>query len=184
MTLAPMMSGQRRGSMQRAAWPMYRWDPYRDIQQTNDRLNELIRTFFGEPGARSPGVTPVDVEETDDSYLVEVNLPNVDPHDVTLEMRGEELRIAGRFQQRERTGMMRRQNRPEGEFELPSDIDPTRVDATYDSGVLTITVGKTQEAQPRKIEIHESRVATAEVRGDLASGSNGFCRSVAAGWLR
>ena len=161
MTLAPAMSGQRRGGLQRAVWPVYRWDPYRDIQQTNDRLNELIRTFFGEPGAWSPGVTPVDVEETDDSYVVEVDLPNVNPHDVSLEMRGEELRISGGFQRRERTGTVRRQNRPEGDFEyvvdLPSDIDPNRVDATYDNGVLTITVGKTREAQPRKIEIHESQ---------------------------
>ena len=167
MTLAPIMSGQHRGSRQRASWPMYRWDPYRDMQQTNDPVGRLIRTFFGEPwtggdaGALSLGMVPVDVEETDDAYIVDVDLPNVNPEDVTLEMRGEELRVAGRYQQRERSGVVRRQNRPEGDFEylvdLPSDIDPNRVDATYEDGVLTVTVGKTREAQPRRIEIHPSQ---------------------------
>jgi hypothetical protein len=55
---------------------------------------------------------------------------------------------------------VRRQNRPIGDFEyvvdLPSDIDPNRVEATYGNGVLRITVGKTQEAQPRRIEIRAS----------------------------
>jgi HSP20 family protein len=157
MTLAPTMSGQRRGTRW-AVWPMYRPDPYRDIQQTDDRLSQLIRTLFGEMGTWSPTVMPVDIEETDDAYLVDVDLPNVNPGEVTLEMRGEELRIAGRFQQRERTGVVRRQNRPEGDFEylvdLPGDIDPDQVDATYDSGVLTIKVGKARETQPRRIEIH------------------------------
>jgi HSP20 family protein len=155
------MSGQRRGNMQRAVFPLYRSDPFRDIQQTNDRLSDLIRTFFGDTAAWSPAMMPVDIEETDDSYVVDIDLPNVNPDDITLEMRGEELRIAGRYQTRERTGTVRRQNRPEGEFEyevdLPSDVDPNMVDATYDSGVLTITLGKTREAQPRRIEIHASQ---------------------------
>jgi HSP20 family protein len=37
--------------------------------------------------------------------------------------------------------------------DLPSDIDPSRVEATYDNGVLTVTVGKAKDAQPRRIEI-------------------------------
>jgi HSP20 family molecular chaperone IbpA len=108
----------------------------------------------------SPLAPPVDIEETDDAYIVDIDLPNVNPEDVTLEMRGEELRISGEHPQRDRSGVVRRQNRPMGDFEyvvdLPSDIDPNRVEATYENGVLRITVGKTQEAQPRRIEIRAS----------------------------
>jgi HSP20 family protein len=140
------------------------WDPYRDI---NNRFDQLIRSFFGDgpgltaAGDLSPLAAPVDVEETDNAYTVDIDLPNVNPEEVTIEMRGEELRVSGQFQQQERSGVVRRQNRPQGEFEyvidLPSDIDPNRVDATYDRGVLTITVAKAQDAHPRRIEIRSAQ---------------------------
>jgi hypothetical protein len=45
----------------------------------------------------------------------------VNPDDVTIEMRREELRISGQFEQRERSGVMRRQSRQQGEFEYVVD---------------------------------------------------------------
>ncbi|HJT91551.1 MAG TPA: Hsp20/alpha crystallin family protein [Mycobacterium sp.] len=159
MSLAPFTSRQRRGGGQPITTQVG-WDPIRDA----NRFDQLIRTLF----ADSPGLTPqgalaipVDIEETDDAYIVDVDLPNVNPDDVTIEMRGEELRISGQFEQRERSGVMRRQSRQQGEFEyvvdLPSDLDPDRVDATYGRGVLRITVSKAQDAQPRRIEVHEAQ---------------------------
>ena len=160
MTLAPFSRTRRVGGQLVPARQAVSWDPYRDI---NSRFDQLIRSFFGDgPGLTAAGdlsslAAPVDVEETENAYVVDIDLPNVNPPEVTIEMRGEELRVSGQFQQPERTGVVRRQNRPQGEFEymidLPSDIDPNRVDATYDRGVLTITVGKAQDAHPRRIEI-------------------------------
>jgi HSP20 family protein len=132
------------------------------MEDINNRFNQLIQTFFGDmPGLTRLGgwsaIAPIDVEETDDAYIVDINVPNMNPEETAIEMRGEELRVAGRFQERKRTGVVRRQNRPEGDFEylvdLPSDIDPDRVEATYENGVLTVTVGKKRDAQPRRIEI-------------------------------
>ncbi len=153
--------------MQMAVVPAYRLDPYREMEEINNRFSQLIQTFFGDTsmltgaGGSSLLAPPVDIEETDNAYVVYIDLPNVKPEDVTVEMRGEELRISGEFQQRERTGVVRRQNRPMGEFEymvdLPSDIDANRVEATYDNGVLTVNAGKAQDAQPRRIEVRGSR---------------------------
>jgi HSP20 family protein len=161
MTLAPFSSRQRRGQ---ALAPAYHWDPRREMDEINSRFGQLIRTFFGDTptvaggSGWSPLSVPVDIEETDDAYLVDLDLPNVSPNDVNIEMRGEELRISGNFQQQDRGGVKRRQNRQTGEFEyvidLPSDIDASKVDATYDNGTLTVTVAKTKDAQPRRIEIH------------------------------
>ena len=155
MSLAPFFTRQqRRGGGRQALSPRYR-----EMDDVNRQFGDLIRTFFGDPtGFIGAAVTPpVDIEETDDAYVVDVDLPNVAPEDVNNEMRGEELRISGQVQQRERTGVVRRQNRPTGEFEylvdLPSDIDPNRVEAMYQNGVLTVTVGKARSAQPRRIEI-------------------------------
>jgi HSP20 family protein len=167
MTLAPFFSRRRRGGGQQTAAPMmYRRDPYREMEDINDRFSQLVQSVFGVtpaltgPAAWSALAVPVDVEETDNAYIVEVDLPNVNPEDVSIEMRGEELRVSGEFQQRDREGVLRRQNRPTGDFEyavdLPSDIDPNQVQASYDNGLLTVTVSKARDAQPRRIEISRS----------------------------
>jgi HSP20 family protein len=176
MTLAPFFSRRRRGGGQLAATPTYRRDPYREMEDINDQFGQLVQGVFGmTPGLAAPAAwsalaVPVDVEETDDAYIVDVDLPNVNPEDVNIEMRGEELRITGQFQDRDRTGVLRRQNRPTGDFEyvvdLPSDIDPNRVEATYDNGVLTVTVGKARDAQPRRIEISGTQGRQQAGRGD------------------
>jgi HSP20 family protein len=161
MTLGPYSSRQRRNPGQRVITPGH-LDPYREMEDINTRFGQLIQSFFQDsPGMPSAGawsmLPAVDIEETDDAYIVDVDMPNVNPDDVMLDLRGEELHIAGRTHQRDRAGVMRRQHRPAGAFEwvvdLPNDIDPNRVEATYDSGVLTISVGKTRDAQPRRIAI-------------------------------
>jgi HSP20 family protein len=175
MSLAPFTSRQRRRLGQRVVTPTL-LDPYREMEEINTRFGQLIQSFFQDsPGMAAAGawatLPAVDIEETDDAYIVDIDMPNVDPDDVMLEMRGEELHITGRTHERERSGVMRRQNRPTGEFEwvvdLPTDVDPNRVDASYDKGVLTISVGKTTDAQPRRIEIHAAHaLGNGAGRGD------------------
>ncbi|MEV6930469.1 Hsp20/alpha crystallin family protein [Dactylosporangium sp. NPDC051485] len=165
MTLSPYPSRRLHAAGRMA--PLYRWDPRREIEDISTRFNQVMSDFFGEPATTTrwqdwPALTPVDVEETDNAYIVDVDLPDVDPREVNVEIRGEELRITGRFQQRQRGGVMRRQNRPTGEFEyqveLPGDADADKVEATFGNGVLTVTVTKAEELTPRKIEIraHEA----------------------------
>jgi HSP20 family protein len=142
-------------------------DPYWEMEEINNRFNQLIRSFLGDTqgltraGGWSRMALPVDIEETDETYVIDIDLPNVEPHQVNIEMRGEELRISGEFEQPERSGTVRQQNRRTGEFEyvvdLPGDIDSNRVDATYHNGVLRVTVGKAKDSQPRRIEVRETQ---------------------------
>jgi HSP20 family protein len=181
MTLVPF-TARRRGGAQLTPASLVRWDPYREMQDINSRFDQLIRTFFGDSSpSTSAGnwnqmAPPVDVEETENSYLVELDLPNVDPQDVTIEMRGEEIQVSGRYQDREHTGAVRRQNRPTGDFEflidLPSDIDPNQVDASYDNGVLTISVAKKRDLQPRRIEIHAGNGRQRLGQGDQSAAQD------------
>jgi HSP20 family protein len=163
MSLAPFSSRQRYAGGRLA--PLHRWDPRREIDDISTRFNQLMSSFMGEPGTGSGAglwstLAPVDIEETDDAYIVDLDLPNVSPQDVDIQMRGEELRITGTFQQRQRSGVMRRQLRETGEFEyqveLPGNVDADQVEAVYTNGVLTITVGKAQESAVRRIEVHTS----------------------------
>src|SRR6266511_1330061 len=143
-----------------------RGDPYHEMEDFYDRLGRLWQTFFIEPdvagqgGRTPPWSTLADIEETDDAFVVEVDLPGVKADDVHLELRDNELHISCEYKERERVGVLRRQTRKVGEFEyvvsMPGDVDPEKVDATLHDGVLSIRLGKASTAKPYKIEIKSS----------------------------
>ncbi|GAA1515412.1 hypothetical protein GCM10009827_032780 [Dactylosporangium maewongense] len=117
---------------------------------------------FPFPAAAMPriGGVPVDIEETTDTYRVDLDLPDVDAADVRIDLRDNEIRVAGSYRARTRTGTMHHHARQEGEFEflvaLPGDIDGDRVEANLDSGVLTIVAPKARGEQPRRITVQSS----------------------------
>ncbi len=107
-------------------------------------------------GAR--GLSPlVDLEEQDDAYVVEAELPGVKREDVDVELVGNELTITGEMKEQERKGTLRRQARRTGRFDyrlsLPSHVDPEKVEATLSDGILKVRVPKSEKAQRRRIEI-------------------------------
>ena len=150
------------------------------MDELNNRFGQLDPVVIGSEagiGGSAGWSPPVDVEETEDAYVVDVDLPNVNPEDVNLEMRGEELRISGAFEERNRGGVVRRQGRRTGEFEymidLPSDIDSDQVQAAYSNGVLTVTVPKATDAQPRRIEIQAKGDQQGQQRQGQQTGQSG-----------
>src|SRR5262245_24780221 len=132
-----------------------RGDPMREIEDVYERMGRLIQDFFGD--GMPMAAIPADIEEMDDAYMVEVELPGVRREDINIELRDNELRIAGEIAEKERRGVMRRKERRVGAFEhvvaLPGDVDPEMVDASLSGGVLTVRVGKASKTQPRRIEV-------------------------------
>jgi HSP20 family protein len=158
------MTTQRRPRQQSSA-PTRRGDPVGEIEQRQDQMGQLIRSFFRDPFAGRAGDQPpiwtpaADIEETDDAYVLELELPGVRREDVNIELRDNEVRVTGEIKQQERKGILRRQTRRIGQFEfvvtLPGDIDPNKVDATLHEGVLTVRLGKEAASQQRRIEIKD-----------------------------
>jgi HSP20 family protein len=107
-----------------------------------------------EPIGWSP---PVDIEEQDDAYVIEAELPGVKREDVNIEVVGNELSITGEIKERERKGVLRRRTRRVGRFEyrvrLPEQVDPEKVEANLDGGILSVRVPKIQRAERRRIEV-------------------------------
>jgi HSP20 family protein len=136
-----------------------RWDPWRELEEMHDRMGRLFDdSFAGLPDLGAVAWSPaVDVEETDDAWLVEAELPGVKRGDVTVEVRDGELAIHGELKERERKGILRRRTRRTGRFHyrlaLPGEIDPDTVDASLEEGVLTVRVPKGERARPRRVEI-------------------------------
>jgi HSP20 family protein len=132
------------------------------MEDVYDRMGQLMRDFFGDGTPMGAGKfpAPADIEETDDSYIIEIELPGARREDLSIELRDNELRITGEIKEKERTGVLRRKERRIGEFEhvvtLPGEIDPEKVDANIANGVLTVRLGKATRSQPRRIEVRDS----------------------------
>jgi HSP20 family protein len=150
----------------RSAGGRDRWEPLGELEQVTERLRRMLDQTFGGIGwpsriAEPAGWSPLfDVEERDDAYMVEADLPGVKREDVQIELVGNELSITGQLDERERKGVMRRQTRRLGRFELrltlPEQVDPEQVEATLANGVLTVNVPKTARAERRQIEVKTS----------------------------
>jgi HSP20 family protein len=140
-----------------------RWEPLSEIEQVADRMRRMLEQTFGGFGWSAPltakaGWAPlVDLEETDDAYVVEAELPGVRRKDVNIELVGNELAITGEVKERERKGTLRRQMRRTGSFDyrvsLPGHVEAENVDAKLADGVLTVRVPKSERAQRHRIEI-------------------------------
>jgi HSP20 family protein len=129
-----------------------------ELGQLNERMRRMLEQTFGgmldEPAGWIPAV---DIEELEDAYVVEAELPGVRREDVNIEVSGNELTISGEIKERERQGVIRRRTRRVGRFEfrvaLPSEVNPEGVDAKLHDGVLTVRIPKAARAQRRRIEV-------------------------------
>lgn len=124
-----------------------------DLEQWPHRAHDVIDSLRD--------VIPLaDIEETDDSYVLDVELPGVSRDDISLEVAHGRLVVTGERRQRQKVGLLRRRTRTTGRFRLavglPVDVDATRVTAALDSGVLTVTVPKAERARRRRVPIQIS----------------------------
>ena len=98
-----------------------------------------------------------DVEETDDAFVVEMEMPGIKKEGVNVELSGRRLTVTGERKEREREGTLRRRTRTVGRFRyeivLPSDVDDKNVEASLKDGELRIRIPKLAEERPKKINI-------------------------------
>ncbi|HEY2687220.1 MAG TPA: Hsp20/alpha crystallin family protein [Streptosporangiaceae bacterium] len=141
-------------------------DPSREFEDIYDRMGQLMSFAFGDLGLARPGNAPwsplAEVSETDDAYLVHVELPGIRKDQVDVQLLDRELVISGDIKESE-NGRRRRSSRRTGRFEyrtyLPGDVKADQVSAQLADGVLTVTVPKSEATKPRRIEVKTSEAA-------------------------
>jgi HSP20 family protein len=130
-----------------------RFDPFRDL----DRLTEQL---LGVPvgSTKAPRFMPMDLYRSGDHYVLHADLPGVDPGSVDVSVDNGTLTVraerSGRTEESvewltsERfTGSYMRQ------LTLGEGVDADRIAATYENGVLTVTIPMAEKAKPRRIQI-------------------------------
>lgn len=124
---------------------LMRFDPMREL----DRLTE---------GRGRPAFGAMDAYRTGDRFLVELDLPGVDPASVELTLDADVLtvraeRSPGRGDGAELVVSERPQGSVSRQLFLGEGLDPENIQASYDRGVLTVTIPVAEKARPRRVEI-------------------------------
>jgi HSP20 family protein len=133
------------------------WEGFSGLSQLRSQLDSLL-AGWDELFSRAGAFTPLaDLEETDDAYLAEIELPGVKLEDLSVEVAGRRLTVTGERKERERVGILRRKTRTVGRFHyevlLPGEVDEEGVTAALHEGVLTVTVPKPVSQRPRRIPV-------------------------------
>ncbi len=127
----------------------------------NRLLNDALPGFDWQApeNATTAWVPAVDVFEQPDNIRIVAEVPGVKPEDVKISVEGNVLTIHGTKQQtaEESTERVHRYERVYGAFErsftLPATVDPNGIKASYEHGVLTVTLPKVEKARPKQIEV-------------------------------
>ncbi|MBV9126682.1 MAG: Hsp20/alpha crystallin family protein [Verrucomicrobia bacterium] len=125
-----------------------------------DRLFSAF-PFFGGSEERFEGWQPaVDLYHDKDSVLVRAELPGMNKEDIHVSLHEDVLTLSGERRQEKshnEKGNLRSERyfgKFERRFTLPVRVDSRRVAASYEDGVLTVTLPKAEEAKPRQIEVN------------------------------
>ena len=133
--------------------------PWREIDGLENRISRLLGEPFGE--TEPFGWTPaVNVVETDAEMTLTAELPGVAPEDVEIELENNVLSIHGEKKverEEKEEGKVRIYERAYGEFTrsftLPATVNPEKIAAEFENGVLTVHMPKTAEARGRRIKV-------------------------------
>ena len=131
---------------------LMRTDPFRDF----DRLTQQL---FG--SAARPASMPLDAYRLGDEFLVQLDLPGVDPKKIELTVEQNVLTVTAERQNAPAEGVQSLiSERPQGVFTrqlfLGDTLDADKIRADYTAGVLTLTMPVAEQAKPRKIEIERN----------------------------
>jgi HSP20 family protein len=136
-----------------------KWNPFAEFEKIHRDLSLFVDSRNLSQSAVAEWAPVVDIIEDERSYVIKAELPEVKREDVNVELEGGVLRISGerKIEKEEKTRKYHRLERAYGvfarSFELPDNIDPNKVSALYRDGVLVVSVAKTEQAQPKHIEV-------------------------------
>ena len=140
------------------------WKPVEELTTLRREMDTLWDRFFPEkhPQERFLGhewLPSIDLTETKDKYIVKAEMPGLEAKDVDLSITDDILTIRGEKREETETRdehhffVERHWGSFERQIKLPTLVKTDKIDASFDKGVLTISMPKTEEAKKKEIKI-------------------------------
>ena len=139
------------------------WRALGDLSPFRTDMDRLWNRFMGET---SPGgaftaewLPSVDISETQNDFVVKAELPGMDAEDVNVSISGDILTIKGEKNKEEEEKdehyhyMERYYGSFQRSFQLPSGVQGDNVEASFEKGVLKVTLPKVAEAQKKEVKV-------------------------------
>jgi HSP20 family protein len=125
-------------------------------------IDRVFDAFFGQTDQGRRWVPPMDLVEVEDHFVLKADLPGLTEGDVNIEVQDGTLSISGerKAEHEQREKGWYRIERSFGSFNrsltLPDGVDPGRIEASFNHGVLEVRIPKPEERKPRRISISSS----------------------------
>jgi HSP20 family protein len=142
---------------------MQRWEPFKEMMSLRDAMDRLFEDSFVRPwaAARDAGLynLPLDIYQTDKDVIVKASIPGYKPEEVDITVSGDTLTIKAEHKEEKETkeGEYMLKERQYGTFTrtvtIPVDIQSDKSEASFEDGVLTLQLPKSEEVRPRQIKI-------------------------------
>lgn len=146
-----------------------RWDPFTELRRVDETFGRLWRGRYYRPsGISGPSGTngelatytlPLDVIREEDEVVIRASVPGVDPKNIEVTVDDGVLTIAGSTeteQESETEGYVIRERRA-GKFarsvRLPDYVDPDGAESTYEHGVISVKLPRSEAARAKRLEI-------------------------------
>jgi len=134
---------------------MYNYDLFENMFQLKDIFDDFFREA---PYEKRAGMPAIRISSTDDVITIKALVPGIEPEDIDMEVIKENLMISGTKKADYTDKTYIRKERRFGDFKrstkLPYRVNTETIKADLINGVLTITLHKSEEAKPKKIEIN------------------------------
>ncbi len=125
------------------------------------RFSDIMDEFFNDAvtARRDNFVPSIDISETEDQFLISAELPGMKKDDINISLENSRLSISGErsFKNEEKGKKFHRVETQYGSFErsfqLPDNVDQESIQATYEDGLLNISIDKSENEVKKQIEI-------------------------------
>ena len=135
------------------------WDPFGELRRLQREMNQV---FEKAPARGHQDFPALNVWESPDQYVITAEIPGINPDELDVTVLGDTVTIKGsrKADELKEGETYHRRERGSGSFvrtfKLPRAVDANRVGASYQRGLLQLTLPRAEEEKPRSIPLKSS----------------------------
>jgi HSP20 family protein len=162
----------------RPRWGITPWRPLRELEEWERRFEDLLgRPLWRLPVEERGWMPAVDIFEKEDRFVVKAELPGIKEEDIQVSVVGDTLSVKG--EKKTETEVKEedyyRSERSYGSFcrsiPLPSNVNADKIEASFEDGVLEVTLPKSAKVKPKKIAVSAKKKVTSSPKKRAAKAA-------------